>query len=482
MGLGLRAGASLVVGIVVFAAGCMDEEPRLVKPSFDFDVVPFVPAPECDMVVVEDEGPFAHHRLKNNDQQRLVYMNRHGGTYVPSYYNDSSQNLSTVPRQTSTVPPYSGSDARWDALVDCVRAEYERWNIRVTEHDPGDEVYVEVVNGGLPGHLGLPSGVLGVAPFTCSGGQGGQGGVIERAIVFSFTDAAPSVEVECLTAIHELGHAYGLDHIFYCPDPMSYLQGCGPKAFQDRDSSCGEYSARQCTCGSSSLNAVSHLDDLLGIADLGPDITPPTVDVLMPEHDVLPGNAQVRIQAAVEDDREVAEAALLWEIDGEVIEMDCAAPPSLVECSRAWNTYTWRFPVTEGTRTFRVRGVDGAGNETISPARDLFFDAEILPEPQGVTVEMTSPPDGTEMRRGEALAFRASVLALGGSRAVRVRLLALSSEQAFEMEPDSNETVWEVRLTASSSAPLGEQQFQAEAQDEGGAWTASSIISVFVVP
>ncbi len=475
------AALAALAGCVAFASGCRPEEPIAMLALQEVDVVPSAPLPVKDMVIVSDEGPFAHHRKslpKDTSQRRLLFLNRHGGTYTPSYYNDSSQNLSTVPQQTSVIPPFQGTDDHWQAIMECVRREFERWNVQITDQDPGDAVFVEAVLGGAPGHLGLPSGVAGVSPFTCS-----NNGVIERAIVFTFTEATRDVPTTCLTTVHEIGHAYGLDHIFYCPDPMTYLHGCGPKTFQDRDSPCGEYSSRQCYCGGYEINSVRHLTDVLGHADHGPDTTPPTIEVLQPVGAELPGNSKARVQALVQDDREVADVILYWEEEGEITEMDCANPPSLVECVRSWTTYTWRFPVSEGERSFWIWAVDAAGNETETQPRHLVLNPNLTPEPYAVAVDIISPPHGSQVTPGEQMVFRAEVSTFGGAEVVRVRLRWSSDDNSmvFEMEPTAVDGEWQVILNLSPDAPGGERHFQVEAQDDSGGWTTSPLIPITIV-
>jgi len=124
--------------------------------------------------------------------------------------------------------------------------------------------YALVVVGGVPADVGVANKrVGGLAPFS--------GGVIPTPIVFAFSGALQNdVQAVCETVGMEVAHAYGLDHAFECKDVMTYLTGCGPKKFVDKDVPCGETEARVCEGGKQVQNSVRHL---LGV--LGPRPAPP---------------------------------------------------------------------------------------------------------------------------------------------------------------------------------------------------------------
>ena len=97
-------------------------------------------------------------------------------------------------------------------------------------------------------------------------------GPIHDAVVFVFASTLKlKTQALCETAAQEIGHAYGLDHVMVCKDPMTYLTGCGAKTFQDVDAPCGERDARACADGGATQNSHQHLLDVLGARPLDPE-------------------------------------------------------------------------------------------------------------------------------------------------------------------------------------------------------------------
>ncbi len=194
---------------------------------------------------------------------RILYVNFDGGTYSPGS-NNSSTNRSSIVSGTSTISPWGSSSAR-AAVLDCVRDRFSPFNITVTDVDPGSTIHIEAVTAGRPQDVGMGSGVGGVSPFSC--------GIIERSIVFNFAEVYGSSYISlCHTVAQEAAHSFGLDHEYLCEDPMTYLNGCGAKHFQDVNAQCGEYSARSCQCGGSTQNSFQKMLAALGPA--GPGVPP----------------------------------------------------------------------------------------------------------------------------------------------------------------------------------------------------------------
>lgn len=200
----------------------------------------------------------------------IFFVNKSGGTYTPGT-NDARTNRSTIVGSTRTVPAWNVSAAGWQQVMSCMTTMFARWNVVITDVDPGNVPHYELVTAGRPQDIGMQSGVGGVSPFSC--------GVIPNSIVFTFAAIyGTDYRSVCETNAQEIVHSFGADHERLCQDPMTYLTGCGNKSFQNVAAPCGEYSNRACQCGGNTQNSVALLDQRIGLAqpgmvDAGP--TPP---------------------------------------------------------------------------------------------------------------------------------------------------------------------------------------------------------------
>ncbi len=195
-------------------------------------------------------------------QTRIIYMNRSGVTLRPGLNNSSLQTSSIVETMTK-ITPWEISDDDWHDTVDCMTDLFSRFDVTVTDKDPGMADHLEAVFGGHPNDVGLPDNVAGISPFTtdCS--------IIENSVVFTFTDVLPDdPRLMCEVMAQEIAHSYGLDHQMLETDPMSYLEYDGDRVFQDEDAFCGEFELRTCGIGGNvcrdTQNSVELLTQRLG--------------------------------------------------------------------------------------------------------------------------------------------------------------------------------------------------------------------------
>ena len=279
-------------------------------------------------------------------QSRIIYLNRTGVTLSPGT-DDARTNRSSIVNSQATVPAWNTSAETWAATVACMQDMFARWDVVVTDEDPGMVPHLEAVFGGSPQNIGMPSGVGGVSPFTYDCG------VIENSIVFTFTNVFPNnAQLICEVMAQEVAHSYGLDHEMLASDPMTYLSYNGKRTFKDQTVPCGEYQNRACGIGGSTCrpnqNSVQLLNQRLGQADL----VAPTLAITYPaDGSTLPPGFEV---AAMASDNVAVQKADLYIDDVLVTSVGGPGPYS--------------FPtdamLADGVHVVRVDATDGRNVES----------------------------------------------------------------------------------------------------------------------
>ena len=277
-------------------------------------------------------------------QSRIIYLNHNGVTLRPGD-DDSRANTSSIISGLSTVPKWNVSDATWQATVACFKDIWSRFDVTITDVDPGNAPHMEAVFGGFPQNVGMPSGVGGVSPFTtdCA--------IIENSIVFTFTEVFPEdPQTICEVMSQEVAHSYGLDHELLASDPMTYLDYNGKRSFKDQLVSCGEFNARACGINGSvcrnKQNSVQLLTQRIGPADL----VPPTLAITSPADGatVAPG---FEVDATASDNVAVTMATLA--IDGTAAGATPGAGPY---------TFATDATLVDGPHAIALTVSDGHGN------------------------------------------------------------------------------------------------------------------------
>ena len=202
----------------------------------------------------------------------LVYLNA-GGSVITGGADNPARNTSWIAASAGgdvRFPAYSGSARSWQAITACVRDGYRDFAVDFTDQRPNGTGYSMIVIGGSPALLGLNNQVGGIAPSDSE--------VLRNAVGFVFSASSGNrVNDVCEAIVHEVGHTLGLDHAYRCEDPMSYLNGCGPKRFADVAAPCGEYAARSCDNGAATQNSFRKLISLVGGRNREGATTPPVL-------------------------------------------------------------------------------------------------------------------------------------------------------------------------------------------------------------
>jgi hypothetical protein len=356
----------------------------LVLPLFVAAVSPLLP-PSIDELLDRADRPIPTYiqvtppetsiptRMYAEADPFVLYINRWGGSYACND-DDASRNFSSIACETASgvanVGPFSGTDSQWGTVMSCLEDLFSPFRLAVTDIEPVGLSYIEAVVGGRPGQVGMSGGVGGVAPYSCR--------VINGAVVYAFSDIyGNDMRSVCETTAQEIAHAFGLDHEFLCQDPLTYLDGCGAKSFQDQWAPCGEFEPRACTCGSTTQNSVQAMLGMFGAADGSVwepplDLAPPTVSLIEPNDlEILPADQDVLVMATASDDVGLTVVQLEWGITGDVF--FCPITTNKYRCTKQGDTFVWQIRETAGARPFRVRVRDVAGNEVVTEDRAVWL-------------------------------------------------------------------------------------------------------------
>jgi hypothetical protein len=186
----------------------------------------------------------------------VLYLNscRPNGCRLHPGDTNSTTDASDIVGGNVTLGAFSDSQATWDQVVQCVKGVMAPFNLEVTDVDPGSTPHFEVMIGGSPGDIGLPSGVGGIADYPC-GSPGNCAKYLPNALVFDFSDVwGGDVTFICGTAAQEIAHAWTLDHATDPSDPMTYKNYSNTLSFRN-NAVCGSDCDYQCPGGSGACNA-----------------------------------------------------------------------------------------------------------------------------------------------------------------------------------------------------------------------------------
>jgi uncharacterized protein (TIGR03382 family) len=180
-----------------------------------------------------------------------LFINRCTGGCAVSFSPtpDNRTDSSDLAAGNQLLSEFSQSPLVWNEIMDCLRDTYSRFNIIVTDVDPGTTPHMEVMVAGLASQLdaGFSSNILGIADLTCQS-VGNCQAFQPNALVFAFANSpfftgAPN-DI-CATAAQEIAHSWALDHVVDAGDPMSYNTFAGERVYKDNQ-----------LCGSDCVNGV----------------------------------------------------------------------------------------------------------------------------------------------------------------------------------------------------------------------------------
>ena len=308
----------------------------------------------------------------------ILFINKcTGGCTVGNGNTDNRTDKSDIGH--GTLSAFSGGTAAWNEIMSCMQSTFSRFNVTVTDVDPGTTAHLEVMVAGLGSQLGMPQGVLGVADNVCQNGVGQCTPFMANALVFDFANdsyyQSTGPDDICATAAQEIAHTWALDHVVDKTDPLTYNLYTGIRQYKDSQV-CGSdcqggqspfglnctgsndmTSTHTCMAGGATQNEVQIITGLFGTS--APDTTPPVVSITAPSNNasVMPS---FTITANVTDNQFVMSAEA--KLDGASLGMAYSSP------------FTWKASATlpMGSHHLEVIGTDGKGN-TASATEDVQF-------------------------------------------------------------------------------------------------------------
>lgn len=336
----------------------------------------------------------------------IIYMNscRPNGCKVTVGNTDSRVDTSDIASQNGTLSAWSYGDSSWQKTMTCMREVFSRFNVTVTDVDPGMTPHYEVMVAGSPeqimGSQGF--GIGGVADFPCQD-VGNCDPYLPNALVFDFSAVFGNDPTEiCAVAAQEIAHTWALDHVVDPSDPLTYNNYNGMREYHDGEkcgSDCqGGKSPFGLTCSGSGGNA-THTCSGTGTATqdevktmltlFGPSgpPTPPTVAITSPA-DGANVTPQFKITATAMDDQGVDKLEL--RIDGSLIGTVTKQP------------YTWTAPASlaQGPHTIKVTAYDTNG--TPADAQVSITEGQPCASPSDCSDSMDTCVDGRCVPGGDA--------------------------------------------------------------------------------
>jgi hypothetical protein len=184
--------------------------------------------------------------VPNLVNSHIVFLNRctNGCPVKPASEGttDSTVDQSDIAGGNVMLSAYNGGDAKWSAIVNCVKGVMAPFNIQVTDQDPGMQPHFEVMVAGLASQLNSQlgsQGILGIADYACtdpSNPGSCYAAYLPNALVFAFANdqyfGGDTNEI-CGTAAQEIAHAWTLDHTTVTSDPMTYYNYATPLKFKN---------------------------------------------------------------------------------------------------------------------------------------------------------------------------------------------------------------------------------------------------------
>jgi hypothetical protein len=298
----------------------------------------------------------------------IIYMNPclPNGCKVTVGNTDDRVDTSDIATQNGTLTAWSYGDASWQKVMTCMKATFSRFNVVITDVDPGMSPHYEVMVAGSPeqimGNQGF--GIGGVADFPCQD-VGNCDPFLPNALVFDFADVFGNDPTEiCAVAAQEIAHTWALDHVVDPTDPLTYNNYNGMRTYHDGEkcgSDCqggkspfgltctGSGGQASHTCSGNGKPTQDEVQTMLALFGPSGPPTPPTVSITSPS-DGATVTPQFMVKVNATDDQGVDKVEL--RIDGSLVGTAISKAP-----------YQWAAPASlaQGSHQIKATAYDVFG-------------------------------------------------------------------------------------------------------------------------
>jgi hypothetical protein len=247
----------------------------------------------------------------NAASSNALYVNFDGVT-LGFGTDDAPTDLSELTQgATVVVPPFAlPANAKFtlqqgkDSITDRLRFFYKRFNVQVVTAPPSGN-YTMIAVGGLNSILPGLSGAAGVSPLDCDNSN-------PNNVVYDFSANQPpdygGLPGIAITAAHESGHSYGLEHttnpadiMYSVATPNITIDNVFGASFTTGNYSsfngAGEAGPR-CPGRVDPLDNTALLNNAVGVNPNPGDTTLPTVSLTFPASPLVPTSFPIRINAS----------------------------------------------------------------------------------------------------------------------------------------------------------------------------------------
>lgn len=193
---------------------------------------------ESSQPVAPDSASTTDPPASCHDAPWPLYINRFGGSYTPAAEPNASINATNILREPRTVPSLTTATLpEWNSFIACLENKFARFNVEITERDPGDQPHIELAVMDHGESIGISFDVVFAAPMFCRGDDSGTIPMF-RGVAFLMWESAGAQDA-CWRGAQALAQTVGVEQVDDALDLMSNTRS-SDKQFRDAMVACAD--------------------------------------------------------------------------------------------------------------------------------------------------------------------------------------------------------------------------------------------------